>query len=134
MKKDIDFGKVEGVAVAVVREQVAENEYEWSVHLINNNEFSLSNVLVNSKGYGVKDGEEQKTSVLRQLIEHVDANSSAKIERIDPSVFHLTNQYWISYYIEREIFDKKFIFVPETIIEDNLSFIPQLELDGILHE
>lgn len=134
MKKDIDFRKVEGVAVAVAREQVAENEYDWSVHLINNNEFPLSNVLVNSKGYGVKDGEEQKTSVLRQLIEHVDANSTSKIERIDPSVFHLTNQYWISYYIEREIFDKKFIFVPETIIEDNLSFIPQLELEGILHE
>jgi hypothetical protein len=57
-----------------------------------------------------------------------------KIELIDPSVFHLNNEYWISYFIGSQIYDKKFIFVPETIIEQNLVQIPQLGLKGILHK
>ncbi len=134
MKKDIKFLRVEGVSIAITRETIAnEKEFDWNVHLINNNDFALTNVIINSRGYGTKDGEEQKTSILRHLIENVDAKSTAQIEKIDPSVFHLTNQYWISYYIEREIYDKKFIFVPDTIIEANLTFIPELNKEGILH-
>jgi hypothetical protein len=40
----------------------------------------------------------------------------------------------VSYYIGNQIFDKKFIFVPESIREENLIPIAQLELEGVLHE
>ena len=61
------------------------------------------------------------------------AHSTALVEPIDPAVFHLNNEYWVSYYIGTQIYDKRFIFVPDTICEENLSFIPELELKGVLH-
>lgn len=133
MKKDIEFPKVEGVEVAVARKPATEEEYDWHVYLINRNEFELNNILVTSKGYGQKDGESQKTSTIRQMIDKVEKQSYIVIERIDPQVFHLSNEYWISYYVEGKIYDKKFIFMPESIVEKNLSKIDMLELDGILH-
>jgi hypothetical protein len=46
----------------------------------------------------------------------------------------LNNEYWVSFYIGDKIFDKKFIFVPDTITEKNLTFIPELEQYGVLHD
>ena len=137
MKNDIEFPKVKGVSVAIARTIVAENETpEWQVYLINKNEYPLENVLIASKGYGELNGITQKTSILRHLIEFVEAESFAPIERIDPQVFPLFNEYWVSYYKVdgKDIFDKKFLFVPESIIEANLVYIPQLEKEGILHD
>jgi len=134
MKKDIPFLPVEGVTMAVAQEKNEVGETIWNVYLLNRNSYNLSNVLVTSKGYGSKfDGERQQTSVLRHHIPELEANEVAMIEMIDPSVFHLYNEYWVSYFVNEQVFDKKFIFVPESIIEENLIFIPQLSLKGILH-
>ncbi|HEY8401968.1 MAG TPA: hypothetical protein VIK89_11935 [Cytophagaceae bacterium] len=133
MKKDIPFLPVEGVCIAITRQLDEINNPIWEVHLINNNDFNLQNILVSSKGYGTKDGEEQKTSVLRHHIPELGPKSTALIEPIDPAVFHLYNEYWLSYFIDHQIFDKKFIFVPDTIIEENLVYIPILDQEGILH-
>lgn len=133
MKKDIKIPIVENVTLAIKRSQNELGKKEWSVHIINLNEVELENVLVASKGYGELNGEKQKTSTLRHYFKSMPANSTALIEPIDPSVFHLNNEYWVSYYIGKQIFDKKFIFVPDTIKEENLSFIKELEAEGILH-
>jgi len=134
MKKDIPFLPVEGVTMAVAQEKNELGETIWNVYLLNRNTYNLRNVLVTSKGYGSKvDGERQQTSVLRHHIPELEANEVAMIEMIDPSVFHLYNEYWVSYFVDEQVFDKKFIFVPESIIEENLIFIPQLSLKGILH-
>ena len=134
MKKDILFPPVEDVAVAIARKKSSVNNYDWYVFLINNNDIALKNVLVSSKGYGYQDGKERKTSVLRHLINKLEPQSHAIIEPIDPAIFHLCNEFWVSYYIKKQIYDKKFIFVPESIVEKNLMNIPQLNLEGILHE
>ena len=133
MKKDIKIPIVENVTLAVKRSKNDEGKEEWSVHIINLNDVELENVLVTSKGYGEQNGEKQKTSTLRHYFKSMPAQSTALIEPIDPSVFHLNNEYWVSYYIDKQIFDKKFIFVPDTIKEENLSFIKELEGEGILH-
>ncbi|NJN41016.1 MAG: hypothetical protein HC811_00960 [Flammeovirgaceae bacterium] len=133
MKKDIRIPKVEKVTVAIVPEKSLLDEEEWKAYLINNNDFDIENTLVASKGYGEKNKEIQKTSTLRHFLETVPANSSALIEPIDPAVFHLNNEYWVSYYIGQQIFDKRFVFVPESISKENLTFIKTLEKDGILH-
>ncbi|MCB9178211.1 MAG: hypothetical protein H6590_02125, partial [Flavobacteriales bacterium] len=52
MRKDIPDPKVEGVAMAVVREKDEDGEDAWYVYLINRNEHALENVLVSSRGYG----------------------------------------------------------------------------------
>ena len=133
MKKDIETPDVKNVTLAVVRETTVLNQDEWKVYLINNNNFPIETTLVVSKGYGEKEGEQQKTSTLRHFLETVPANSSALIEPIDSSVFHLNNEYWVSYYIGRQIYDKRFVFVPESICEENITFIKEMGKEGVLH-
>jgi hypothetical protein len=133
MIKDIILPEVKNVTLAIARRFIQGENPEWKVYLINNNDFPLENTLVASKGYGEKDGEKQNTSVLRHFLETVPPHSSALIEPIDPTIFHLNNEYWVSYYIGKQIFDKRFVFVPDTIREENMSFIKELEMEGVLH-
>lgn len=133
MIKDIIVPEVKNVTLAIARTNGQGIHGEWKVYLINNNEFPLENTLVASKGYGEKDGEKQNTSILRHFLETVPPHSTALIEPIDPAVFHLNNEYWVSYYIGTQIYDKRFVFVPDTLREENLSYIPELEMEGVLH-
>ncbi|MBK0404270.1 hypothetical protein I5M27_14835 [Adhaeribacter sp. BT258] len=133
MKAHINFEPVEGVAIAIAVEQNEVGEDLWNVFLLNNNPYYLDNVLVASKGYGIHEGVEVKTSVLRHLFEQVPPKSAVKVEPIDPAIFHITNEYWVSYYVGEKIFDKKYIFVPESIIAENLVDISLLNAKGILH-
>jgi hypothetical protein len=133
MKKDIQIPVVENVTLAVARERNLLNQFDWKVYLINNNSFPIENTLVASKGYGEKDGETQRTSTLRHFLDTVPAKSTIVIEPIDPTVFHLNNEYWVSYYVGTQIYDKKFVYVPDTICEANLTFIKELQLEGVLH-
>ena len=133
MKKDIHIPEVSNVTLAVVRETTLLNTHEWKVFLINNNSFPIENTLVASKGYGTKDGEQQRTSTLRHFLETVPPHSTALIEPIQENVFHLNNEYWVSYYVGRQIFDKRFVFVPESISEANFTFIKELDQQGVLH-
>lgn len=130
MRKDINFPKVEGVSVAIGREKnKIADDYDYSVFVINENDVALENVIVNSSGYG----EDKKTSTLRHYIARLDAHSAVKVELIQPELFELVNQFWISYYIGRKIYDKKFLFVPESIRDDNFSYIDAIQLEGVLH-
>jgi hypothetical protein len=133
MIKDIQIPEVKNVTLAIAcKKNIGESD-EWIVYLINNNDHPIENTLVASKGYGEKDGEQQRTSILRHFLETVPANSIALIEPIDPGVFHLNNEYWVSYYVGNQIFDKRFVFVPDTIHENNMSFIRELDMEGVLH-
>ncbi|MDB5263246.1 MAG: hypothetical protein JWQ14_2529 [Adhaeribacter sp.] len=133
MKKDIDFDSVEGVSIAIATSENELGQAIWNVYLINTNPYNLDNVLVTSKGYGTYQDEEIKTSVLRHMFEQVAPKSFVRIEPIDPAIFHIYNEYWVSYYIGRKIYDKKFIFVPESVVENNLIDISILNMRGVLH-
>ncbi len=133
MKKDIVIPEAKNVMLAVVREKSGLAQDEWKVMLINNNPFPIENTLVASQGYGEKAGEPQRTSTLRHFLETVPANSSALVESIDPQLFHLSNEYWVSYYAGTHIFDRRFVFVPESISEQNLIFIKELNAEGVMH-
>lgn len=134
MKKDIQFPPVEGVKVAVARQLNELNQPEWRVFLINRNRQPITNVFVTSKGYGEKEDVKQKTSTLRHFFAEIPGNSHHLVEPIDPALFHLTNEYWVSYFIGPQVYDKKFLFVPESISEANLIPIQSLGLEGVLHE
>ena len=133
MIKDINLPVVENVTLAVVPEKNNLMLDEWKVYIINNNDFPIENTLVASTGYGEKNGETQKTSTLRHFLQTVPDRGSALIEPIDSGVFHLNNEYWVSYYIGSQIYDKRFVFVPDTIREENLIFIKELDRQGVLH-
>ncbi len=134
MKKDINFLPVEGVQIVIARKENVIGGYDWQVFLINQKDVPIKTVFVTSKGYGLKGEEEQKTSTLRHFFTEVQPGAHEVVETIMPDVFHLNNEYWVSYFIDDQIFDKKFIFVPDSIVEDNLVTVPALGLEGILHE
>lgn len=131
MKKDIVRPKVEDVAMAVVRLGDA-NDDDWAVYLINRKQVPLRNVLISSKGYGILNGEEVRTSVLRHFFDEVKPNSFVKIEKITFEVFGLNNEYLLSFYIDGEIYDRKYIFLPESITTPNLVKVPLVNLPGVL--
>jgi len=132
MKKDIDFSPVTGVKLAIAKTETESGE-DWAVYIINLNLIELKNVMITSKGYGELEGEQRKTSTLRHLIEELGAQSVAKIEPIDPAVFELTNEFWVSYYILDQNFYKKFIFNPGRFHPSLRRMIPELGLEGVLH-
>lgn len=132
MKKDLPENIVENISIAVVLENSGPESKTWKVYLLNLKTDPLETVLVSSKGYGEKDGEQVKTSILRHSLGDIPAQSYAGIELIDEQVFGLTNEYWLSYYLNGNIYDKKFIFVLESIVDTNLIRIPLLNKPGVM--
>src|SRR5690606_27483715 len=132
MIKDIHAPKVEGVAMAVVPERDEAGEEAWYVYLINEQEIALENVLVSSRGYGQIQGEKRKTSEMRHFIGELGPKSWAKIERIVEDVFPLNNQYWLSFYVGRSLHDKRYIFLPESIQEENFTTLPLMNKRGVM--
>lgn len=132
MRKDISPPKVEGIAMAVVREADEDGAPAWYVYLINRNDVVLENVLVSSRGYGELEGEARKTSEMRHHLERLGPKSWARIERIVEDVFPLSNQYWLSFYIGRELHDKKYIFLAGSIDEGNFTNLPLMNKRGVM--
>lgn len=136
MLKDIPELKVEDIALAVVPDiQTGEqvNEFTvWDVFLINLKKQRIHGVLVSSHGYGLLGGEEVKTSVLRHFFDELEPMSAALVEPIDREVFGLNNEYWVSFYVDKTIYDKKYLFLPESILVNNFSLIPVLNKTGVM--
>jgi len=135
MRKDIEIPVVKDIEVAVVKELNEEKTAEvFNVYLLNQKKETILNVLVSSKGYGKNPstGEKITTSVLRHFIGDVDGKSYAKIEPIIEEVFGINNEYWVSFSLGGKMYDKKFIFLPETIIDSNMVHVPMLEKAGVV--
>ena len=131
MIKDIQYPEVKEVAVAIVPEDGDEGGI-WNVYLLNLKDQLIEGVLVCSKGYGSMNGETVKTSTLRHFLDAMPPKSFSKVEPIMENVFSLSNEYWVSFYINEIIYDKKFIFLPETINESYFSSIPVINKKGVM--
>jgi hypothetical protein len=132
MIKDLPENNVKDIAIAVALESESIESKIWYVYLINLKNEPIENVLVTSKGYGEKDGVQVKTSTLRHMFPEVAGQSYKLIEPIDEQTFGLNNEYWLSYYIGKNIYDKKFIFLPESIVEINFIKLPVLNKPGVM--
>jgi hypothetical protein len=132
MIKDIKTLPVEDVGIAIVQEMNELNEKIWDVYIVNFKDELLEGVLVSSTGYGTYNGTEVKTSTLRHFLDEMPPKSFKKVEPIAETVFGLNNEYWFSFYINKVMYDKKVVFLPETISEDYLRLIPIIEKRGVL--
>lgn len=132
MIKDLPDNTVKDIAIAVALEGENVEGKTWYVYVINLKNEPIENVLITAKGYGEKDGEQVKTSTLRHMIPIVQPNSFALVEPIDEETFGLSNEYWLSYYIGKDIYDKKFIFLPESIVDMNLIKLPVVNKPGVM--
>jgi hypothetical protein len=134
MKEGILGPKVEGVAFAVVQDVNEINEFIYNVYLLNLRDDIMEGIIITSKGYGenLDTGEKIKTSTLRHCLELLLPDEAAKIEPIMPEVFHIANEYWISFWVNEVMYDKKFVFLPGVITEENMVEIPLLNKKGVL--
>ncbi|MES2428164.1 MAG: hypothetical protein V4560_14390 [Bacteroidota bacterium] len=132
MIKDLPENNVTDIAVAVALEGENAESKTFHVYLINLKKEPIENVLVTSKGYGEKNGEQVKTSTLRHMFPLIPNGSYKQIEMIDEQTFGLNNEYWVSYYIGNQIYDKKFIFLPESIIDANFIKLPVVNKPGVM--
>jgi len=134
MREELLGPTVENVGVAVVESLTETNEKIYNVYLLNLREDIIEGIIITSKGYGenVNTGEKIETSMLRYCIELLLPNEAARIEPIMEEVFGLANEYWVSFWIDGTMYDKKFIFLPETISPANMKSIPVLGDKGVL--
>mgnify|MGYP007071987542 FL=1 len=131
MKKDIHIPKVEGIGVAIVKDTDKGDEI-WNVYLINYKKEPINNVLISSKGYGTLDEKKVNTSTLRHFFDSIERESHQLIEPISQEVFGLSNEYFVTFYIDNIIYDKKFVFVPDTIKDEHFTKVRIIQKEGVL--
>jgi hypothetical protein len=134
MKAELLGPKVEYVGVAIIQSINEEEEKEYTVYLINMRKDIMEGIIVASTGYGEnpETGEKIKTSILRHGIEVLLPSEVAKIEPIMPEVFGLSNEFWVSFWAEDILYDKRFVFPAESIIEENFKYLEQFKRKGIM--
>ena len=131
MLKDIKEPVSEGVTVAAIYELNGDQEMVWNIYLLNYKETPIESVLITSKGYGEKDGEEVNTSTLRHFVKEMPPLSAARIEPIQEDVFPLINEYFVTYYEGSTLYEKRFTFESYSISVKNTQLIPFIGHQGI---
>jgi hypothetical protein len=134
MKEGLLGPKVENVAVAIVQDIIEQGDPMYYVYLLNLRDDIMEGVIINSVGYSdlKEDGEQIRTSTLRHTLEILLPEEAAKLEPIMEDVFSLSNEYWVSFWVNDDMYDKKFVFLPNTISADNMEWIPLLGKKGLL--
>ncbi len=132
MKEEIKGPLVEKVSVAIVLED--DNTDIYNVYLINSRDDIMEGIIITSVGYGENavTGEKIETSTLRHSLEVLLPNEAAKIEAIMPEVFSLYNEYWVSFWVNDDLFDKRFVFNAETIIKSQLKELAFFGKKGVI--
>lgn len=129
MRKDIEIPKAENVHIVAVKEWDKEfTGQHWNIYLVNDREDEISTVLVMSRG----KSDERKTSTLRHGLGNLKPKSAAKVEFIPIEVLGFTNEYLLTFFAENKLFERKFIFEPNSISEEKIVALPVLESEGIL--
>ncbi|AKA34877.1 hypothetical protein [Flagellimonas lutaonensis] len=129
MRKDIEIPIAENVYVAAVNEW-DENflSKDWYVYLINNRLTPIEGIIIVSKGYK----NDTKTSTLRRSLEWLDGESYQKIELITEELVAIENEFFVTFFADKKLYERRFIFEPYTIAEKNAAPLPILESEGIL--
>jgi hypothetical protein len=132
MLKDIKVENNVNVGVAIVKELNDSLEIIWNVFVVNLGDDKIVNVFITCKGYGLINGEEKETSLMRYFLDDIDPQTAIKVEPINPDLFELNNEYFVVFYQNGNMIDKKLTFKENTITEDNLVQVPVLNCLGVL--
>ena len=128
MKKDIEIPIAKDVFIVMIHEWNEEFlGKDWNAYIINNRTTLIEMVMVVSKGYD----DERKTSTMRHAIPVVSAKSFAKIEVVQEDVLALNNEFFVTFYADNKLYEKRFIFDKHSVNENNLVSIPIIEKEGV---
>lgn len=129
MKKDIEIPIVKDVHVAIVHEWNTDMlNKNWNAYLINNRNSSIEMAIVVSKGYN----ETQKTATMRHGLGTIEAKSFKKIEPLQEEIFVLNNEFFLTFFADNKLYEKKFMFKKNTINQKNLTPVLLIDKEGVL--
>lgn len=129
MKKDIIIPKVENVYVAAVKEYNELHRTEdWNIYIINNKSVALEMILIVSTGYS----SDKITSTMRHKLETLPAKSYAKVELLMEELLLLKNEFLVTFFQDNKMYDKSFVFEPNTINNLSLKQLPLIKQLGVL--
>ncbi len=129
MQKDIEIPQIKDVYVAAIKELNTDfNTQDWNAYIINNGSVPLEMVLIVSQGYD----DSRKTSQLRHSLQVLPAKGYAKIEFIEDSVLKLNNTFSITYFLDNKMYEKRWEFPANSILDDNAVSIPVMHKEGVL--
>ena len=100
----------------------------WQVYLINNREEIIETVLVMSRGSNA----ELKTSTLRHGLGDLGPKTFSKIEFLPMEVLGFVNEYWVTFFSEGKLFERRFVFEAGSISETAVVGIPLMNVPGII--
>ncbi|MFX0556217.1 hypothetical protein ACOCEA_05440 [Maribacter sp. CXY002] len=128
MKSDIEIPVSKDIFIALIHEWNDEFlSKDWNAYILNNKKIPIEMALIVSKGYD----ENRKTSMMRHAIAVVAAKSFEKIELVQEDVLMLNNEFYVTYYADNKLYERKFLFEKGTVTTNNLTTIPLIEKDGI---
>lgn len=129
MKKDIEIPIVKDVHVAIVHEWNTDMlNKNWNAYLINNRNTTIEMAIVVSKGYN----ETQKTVTMRHGLGTIEAKSFKKIEPLQEEIFVLNNEFFLTFFADNKLYEKKFMFKKNTINQKNLTPVLLIDKEGVL--
>lgn len=128
MKKDIEIPVAKEVYVVLVKEWNKDFlSQDWNAYLVNNRSTPIEMVLVVSKGF---DGD-RKTATMRHGMAHINAKSFEKIEQVQEDVLHLTNEFFVTFYADNKLYERRFIFEKDSYLLKKMQPIPVMETEGV---
>ena len=85
-------------------------------------------VLVVSKGF---EGD-RMTSTMRHGIGSVASKTFAKIEMVQEDVLALNNEFFVTFFAEDKLFERRFVFPKNSVKPSAIEMVPIIEKEGIL--
>ncbi|MEZ4987483.1 MAG: hypothetical protein R2795_20965 [Saprospiraceae bacterium] len=108
MIKDIPLRKVEDLAIAIIPPADIASGELWDVYLLN-----LHPATIASVNYSPKDmarwKEKKENFYLPPFLRRYQPQSVQLIEPLQPTLFELANEYWVSFSMDEHLFDKKYV-------------------------
>ncbi|HAF77352.1 MAG TPA: hypothetical protein DCG42_08520 [Maribacter sp.] len=129
MKKDIEIPVAKDVYVAMIREWNKEFlDKDWNAYIINDRNTPIEMTMVVSKGYD----KDRKSSTMRHGIGDMQPKSFRKIEVVQEDVLGLNNEFFVTFYADNKLYEKRFVFEKNTVKENNLVQIQLIDKEGIM--
>tara|TARA_R110000796_G_scaffold10530_3_gene34907 strand:- start:53543 stop:53944 length:402 start_codon:yes stop_codon:yes gene_type:complete len=129
LKKDIEIPIAKNVHVAIIHEWNDEFlEKNWNAYLINDRDSKIEAVIAVSNGY---EGD-RKTSTMRHGLGDIPAKSFRKIEILQEDILAFNNEFFVTFFADDKLYEKRFLFEKYSISESNLGPVPVMELEGIM--
>ncbi|NPA34525.1 MAG: hypothetical protein GXO48_06330 [Chlorobi bacterium] len=129
MLKDIDFPIGRDVEVFAVEIEERGDGRWWKVFIHNKGDKPLKNVLISSVAYD--EFGRRKTQIFRYHIDLLESREYAPLDILTPQLQSLLNEYFISYWQEGVLYERRLTFPSHHFLKDNEVDIPVLGIKGI---